>query len=54
MISHSVDNITIIHLTKNHIINTVLTIAIPLITIVIVLYINLSKYVKSGFLIHNE
>ncbi|MBF01200.1 MAG: hypothetical protein CMP77_14675 [Flavobacterium sp.] len=54
MISHSVYNITIIHLTENHIINTVLTIAIPLITIIIVLYINLSKYVKSGFLIHNE
>lgn len=54
MISHSVYNITIIHLTENHIINTVLTIAIPLITIIIVIYINLSKYVKSGFLIHNE
>lgn len=54
IISHSVFNITIIHLTENHIINTVLTIAIPLITIIIVLYINLSKYVKSGFLIHNE
>ena len=54
MISHSVYNITIIHLTENHIINTVLTIAIPLITIIIVLYINLSKYVKSGFLIHNQ
>ncbi|POR18701.1 hypothetical protein BWK58_14565 [Flavobacterium columnare] len=54
MISHSVYNITIIQLTENHIINTVLTIAIPLITIIIVLYINLSKYVKSGFLIHNQ
>ncbi|KAF2516324.1 hypothetical protein E0W68_12390 [Flavobacterium salilacus subsp. salilacus] len=54
MISHSVYNFTLIHLTGNHIINTVLTIALPLITIIIVLYINLSKYVKSGFLIHNE
>lgn len=54
MVSHSVYNFTLIYLTENHIINTALTISIPLITIIIVLYINLSKYVKSGFLIHNQ
>jgi len=53
IISHVVYNLTLIHLTENHIINTVLTISIPLITTIIVMYIILSNYVKSGFLIHN-